>query len=103
MMHRTKRAHHRPLSNGDVAAKGRSIGQNDMVADITVVCDVGVGHNQYMASHARQAAALDRTAVDGDKLTNLVVVTNLEAGPFSGVGEVLRRHTYRAEGKEAIV
>ena len=103
VMHRTQRAHHRPLSDRDMAAEGRSVGQNDVVADVAIVRDVGVSHDQYMASHASQAAALDGAAVDGDELANLVMVTDLEPSGFAGVGEVLRRHADRAKRKEAVV
>ena len=102
-MHRTERAHNSPLSDRDVAAEGRGVGQNDVVADVAIVRDVGVSHHQYMAAHASQSAALDGAAVDGDKLANLVMVADLEPRGFAGVGEVLRRHADRAEGKEAVV
>ena len=102
-MYRTERAHHSPLSDRDVAAEGRGVGQNDVVADVAIVRDVGISHNQYMASHASQTAALDGPAVDGDKLANLVMVTDLEPSRFAGVGEVLRRHADRAKRKEAVV
>ena len=67
---------------------------------IAIVRDVGVSHDQHVAAHAGQSAAFHRAAVDGDKLANLVVVADLEPRGFAGVGEVLRRHADRAEGKE---
>ena len=83
--------------------EGCGIGQNDVVADDAIVRDVSVGHHQRVAADASHPAALDRAPVDGDKLANLVVVADLEPRGFAGVGDVLRRHADRAEGKEAIV
>ena len=103
VMDRAQRAHHRPLSDRDVASQGRGVGQNHVVADVAIVRDVGVSHHQGVAAHAGQSAALDGAAVDGDELANLVVVADFEPGRFAGVGQVLRRHADRAEGKEAIV
>ena len=95
VMDRAQRSHHRPLSDRDVAAQGRGIGQDDVVADDAIVRDMGVGHDQRVAANAGQSAALDGAAVDGDKLANLVVVADLEARRFAGVGDVLRRHADR--------
>ncbi len=103
VMHRAKRSHHSPLSDRDVPSQGRGIGEDDVVPDLAIMRDVGVGHHQHVTAHARQPAALDRAAVNRDKLANLVLVADLEAGGFAGVSKVLRRHADRAEGKEPIV
>src|ERR1700687_3721880 len=98
-----KRSHHRPFSDRDVPPQGCGIGQDDVVADDAIVCNMRIGHDQRVTAYAGHSAALDRTPVDGDKLANFVVVSDLETCWFTGVGEVLWRHADRREGKETIV
>ncbi len=102
-MHRAKRADHGPIFDCNVAAERGSVSENDVVADATIVGDVGVGHDQGVAAHAGEAAAFYRAAIDGDELANFVVVADLQAGGFSRVSQVLRRHTEGGEGENAIV
>ena len=103
VMHRTQRAHHRPLPDRDVTSQGRGVGQNHVIADVAIVRDVGVGHDQRVAADPSQPAAFDGAAIDGDELADFVVIADFEARGLAGVGQVLRRHSDRAEGKESIV
>ena len=103
MMDRAQRSHHRPLSDGDMSSQGRGVGQDDVVSDHAIVRDVGVSHDQGVVANTSDSAAFDGAAVDGDKLANLVVIADLEAGGFPGVGKILRRHADRTEGKKAVV
>ena len=65
--------------------------------------DVRVRHDQGMVAHASYAAALDRAAIDGDRLANLIVVADFKPGGLALVGNVLRRQSDRAERKEDII
>src|SRR5882672_4012789 len=103
VMNRTEGPHHRPLSYGDMASQGCGVGQNHVIADIAIVRDMGVSHDQRVAADAGQSAAFDGTAVDSDELANLVVITDFQARRLAGVSQILGRHPDRAEGKEAVV
>ena len=92
MVHRTKRADLRPLLHLHVAAQGRRVGQNNVIADFAIMRDVRLSHNQDMAPHASHAAAFYGAAADGNELANLVVVADFKTGRFAGVGQILRRH-----------
>ena len=90
MVHRTKRAHRRPLFDDDMASQSCGVGQDDVVADYAVVGNVGVGHDQRMIADAGQASALSGAAIDGDELAYGVVVADFEARWFVLIAQVLR-------------
>src|SRR5262245_23912736 len=64
---------------------------------------VGIGHDQRVVADASESATFYRATIEGDKFTNLVVVSDFEARGFAGIGKILRRHANRAERKEAIL
>ena len=99
----TERAYRGPFLDRNVAAEGCGIGQNHVVANHAIMRDVGVSHNQDVAAHAGQSAALNGAAVDGNELANLVVVANFQARGFASVGQILRCHPDRAKREEAVV
>src|SRR5882762_6845759 len=103
MVYRTKRTYLSPVFHRDVSAQRGSVGQDHVVSNTAIVRDVGVRHHKDVTSNASQASTFDRTPVDGDKLSNLVVIADFQAGGFSGVGQILRRHADRGERKESIV
>src|SRR5258707_4474959 len=102
-MHRAERTHHSPLFDSYMPAERRTIHQHAMVADHAVMADMSIGHDQSIVANAGETAALHRTAADGNALANLVVVANLQTRWFPSVGNILRRHADRAEGKEGVV
>ena len=56
-------SHRRPIFDLDVARQGRQAGYDDVVAENTVVSDVGLRHDEIVRSDFR-AAARCRAAVD---------------------------------------
>ena len=55
--------------------------------------DVTAGHQETVVPDSGHSSPLDRPPVDGDKFTNGVPVTDLEASLFSSIREVLRVST----------
>jgi hypothetical protein len=65
--------------------------------------DVRVSHDQVVVADPRAPATFDRSAIDGDELTNFVVVTDLQPRRLARISNVLRREANRTERGEAIV
>src|SRR3982751_5552783 len=78
VVHRTQRAHRRPILDDDMATQGRSVCHDHMIADRAIVGYVSVGHNQIVAADFCQAAAFDGATVNSDEFANNVVVANLK-------------------------
>ena len=72
------------------------------VADVAVVRDVRVGHEEVVRADRRDAAAADRAAVDGDELAEDVVVADAQLGPLALELQVLRLGADRRLSEEAI-
>ena len=102
MVHRTKRAHRRPFFDDDMASKSCGVGEDDVVADDAIMCDVGVGHDQRVIADAGQASALCSAAIDGDKFADGVVVADLKARRFTFVAEVLWGQSNGRKREEAV-
>src|SRR5215203_1154368 len=62
----------------DVAGVGRVVGEDDAVAHLAVMGDVGIGHEQAVAAHAGDAAPLGGAAVDGAELPKVIAVADLQ-------------------------
>src|SRR6266700_3718533 len=102
MMNRTKRAHRGPFFHDDMASQSCGIRQNDVVADYAVMSNVGVGHDERVASNARDSAALGCAAIEGRKLADDIVVSDLEPRRLSFVTNVLRGHPNGGKRKKAV-
>src|SRR6266404_8456961 len=74
MVHRTQRADAGPVFDGDMSTERGGVGHDNVAADLAIVSDVSVGHNQVVAPNLGETAPLHRTSIDGDELANLVVV-----------------------------
>jgi hypothetical protein len=75
------------------------VGQHHVVADVTIVRDVGVGTDPTVTAHDGDAPALCRGDVEGAVLLERVVVTDLQARRLTLVSLVLR---YGADGRELV-
>src|ERR1019366_1763800 len=61
-----------------------------VVADLAVMPDVGVGHDQDIAAHASNAPTLRSATSDADVLANDVAVADLQARGLATISDVLR-------------
>src|SRR5271156_856530 len=100
LVHRAERAHLRVVFDDDVAGKRRAIHQNIEIPQLTIVPHVRVRHDQIVAAHARDAAALHRAAIHRGKFAELVVVAHFDGNALAFVSEVLRIATHHREGIE---
>lgn len=88
--------------DGDVAAEGAVVGEDDVVTDLAVVGDVGVAEEEVIGADAG-GDGLVGAAVDGAVFAEDVAVTDDEVGWFAEVLEVLGFSAYGGEGEELVV
>src|SRR5262249_12600334 len=86
-------ANDRPVLHRDVAGELNDVGEDDVIAEVAVVRDVRVGHEQTVPAHARRGARL-RREVECGVLANLRAIADLEVRALARVLEILR---WRAE------
>src|SRR5437867_11382765 len=84
-------ADHGVIADGDVTGERGRVGEDVMRADMTIVRDVRLRHNQIVMAKRGQAAAASGAAMQGDEFTNRVALTNDQACALARVLEVLRR------------
>ena len=90
----------------DVRLSGQSgiAYDNAVIANLAVVGNVGVGHDERIASHAGYALSAGlRTPVDGGALADVHPVSNLHPAFFSLEFEVLRDGTHHGARKYGAV
>src|SRR4029077_5461922 len=87
----------------DVSRECGGICKHGMGADLAIVCDVRVSHNQIVAAEPSDAAALRGAAVNGAELVKFVRVADFERDALPLVSQVLRVAANRTEGREMII
>src|SRR5712664_3907087 len=65
-----------PVFHGYMPAERGPVRHDDVTANLAIVRDVGIGHDQVVIADSGASPALHRAAVDGDKLADLVVVAD---------------------------
>src|ERR1700737_3705251 len=103
MMHRAQRPYVCPVFHGYMPAERSRVRHNDVTANLAIVRNVGIGHDQVVVADPGASPALHRAAVDGDKLADYVMVADLQPCRFTRVGDVLRRQANRSKREETIV
>jgi len=71
-----------------VSGEGGTIGENTIVPHDTIVCDMGVSHNEAVVTHYSTHAVYG-SLVDSYTLTNGGVVSNMSGGLFPSILKVL--------------
>ena len=79
LMNRDVAPEHRVVLDLDVAGQASEVGENDMVAERTIVRDVGVGQQVVVRTNPGDAAVF-RCAVNRDALSKRVPVTDFNPG-----------------------
>ena len=99
---RTQRSDVRPIAYRHMTAKCRSVRHDGVATNLAVVRNMDIRHDQIAVAYLRQTSALNRSTIDGHKLANFVVITNLQTRGLTFVRQILRCHTNRAEGKDPL-
>src|SRR6266446_4235615 len=92
-----------PVFHGYMPAQRRRVCHDDVTPNLAIMRNVGIGHDQVVVADLGASPALDRAAVDGDKLADYVMVADLQACRFACVGDVLRRQANRSEREKDVV
>ena len=85
----------------DVTGKGGDVGHHNVIAELTIVRDMGVSE-EVIAGTNYSSIAIVGSAVDGDIFTKGVVVTNAGAGGATGMFKVLRLEANAGKGIDCI-
>ncbi len=93
----------RPIFHGYVAAQRGRIRHDDVVADLAVMRDVGVSHDEVVIAESGATTPFRCSPIDGNELSNLVVIADFKASGFTRVANILRSQTDRSELVEAVV
>src|SRR5690349_9891542 len=102
-MYGTKRSDDRVLLDGHVTGQRGRIGHDHVVSDVTVMRDMGVGHDQAVASNPGQPGASRRATVDRHALADYVVVADFEARLLAFELQVLRLQPQGRKREYAVV
>ena len=86
-----------------MAAQGRGIRHDYVIADRAIVGDVRVSHDEVVAADAGETSAFDGTAIDGDEFANDVVVADFEARGLAVVADILRSEADGRKREESIM
>src|SRR5207244_9810083 len=98
-----KPAEHGIVPDLDVTGERRDIGKDRVVADLTVVRDMHVGHDPVVVADARDARVLHGAAAESATFADGVAVADLERGRLPTVFLVLGRSAERTESENSIL
>jgi hypothetical protein len=90
LVDRTQTADDDPLPESHVAAQSDAVCHDHVASDDAIMADVGVGHEQTIAPD-RGLPGFGCPAIEGDKLANHGLLTDLQKGWLALILEVLRR------------
>src|SRR5437899_6064491 len=85
LVHRSQRREYRPFFYNHVSGKGRAVHQHGVIADLAIVADMQVGHDEGVITHTGGAATLLGSATDSDRFADEIMVADLQIGADGGV------------------
>ena len=88
--------------NVNMPAQKTAIAQDDVVEDVTVMSDVGIGHQEIAIPDPRDAVFLVGTAIDSDALAKEIIVADFHPCRRAAVSDVLRLASNGRARKKAI-
>src|SRR5215469_11827167 len=98
LMDRSGPADHGMIGDRHVTTHHRIVGNDHMIADGAIMCDMRHRHQHAVAADTRNSLPGHRAAVDGTMLAHLRACTDLATRRLAGVFQVLRREAHGAEG-----
>src|SRR4030067_3290076 len=90
LMDRSQATDDRMIFDEDMSSQGCPIRHDDLVPNLAVMGDMGVSHDEILISKNRLPAPFYRASMEGDKLSNDIMVTHLKGGGLSSVSNRLR-------------
>jgi hypothetical protein len=93
LMHPGESTDGRVVLDNDVSGQRGCVGQDDVIAQDTIMSDMTIDHEEIMIPNQGAAPALDGSAVHRDVFSEYVAVPDNQFGMFSFVFEILRWKT----------
>ena len=78
----------------DVSRQSGSVGEDDMVSEVTIMGNVSIGHEEAVMTDDRLSSPRRSPPVQRDILPDDILISQDEVGFFSSVGKGLRRLTH---------
>lgn len=85
-----KRADGGVIVHGDVPGERRAIHENRVAADLAIVADVRVGHDEIVIAETRDAAAFHGAAIHRGEFAKCVAVSDFERDALACKRQILR-------------
>src|SRR5438477_9110862 len=92
VVHRAESADRGPFLDDHMTTKRSCVGQDHVISDDAIVCDMSVSHDQNVAAHTSQPATLHGATIDGGKFADHIVIADFEESWFARIADVLRSH-----------
>ena len=89
-------------STVDVPGQRRGVAEDRVAADVAVVRDVGVGHQQVVVADAGDAAAARGAAMDGHELADDVAVADDDPRRLAAELQILRDQADRGHREDLV-
>src|SRR6185437_4533079 len=90
LMHGGKAAQRHPIADLHMAGQGGAVGEDGLVADLTIVRNVRIRHEQIVTANPGDTFVLRSAAIDGAALAKHIAITNLQTRGLALVLLVLR-------------
>src|ERR1035438_4457356 len=103
LVYARRSADHRPIAHRYMPAQSDGVSQHHAVTDMHVVRHVYVSHQQVVVADTGDEAAAFGAAMNGNKLADLVAVSDARFGPLAAVFQILRCHAYGAIWEKDVV
>src|SRR5579862_1333208 len=103
LMHWAKRTNHRPFFHRDMSGQRSGVYQHGVVANLAIMANVGVGHDQDVAADTRYSAALCRSPRDGYVFPDDVVIAHFQTRGLAPIADVLWTHAQRRKWINLVV
>ena len=79
----------------DMSGQGGSIRQDDLISDLAVMGDMGVGHEVVAISDDGLSTPMRSASMEGHKLSNDILIAHQEGGLLPLIGKGLRGFSNR--------
>ena len=103
LVHRAERAYHCPLFHSDMSRQRGAVDQHGVIADYTVMPNVGIRHDKRVVADTGDAPAFQCAAVDGDVLADHVAVADFQSSGLAVISNVLRVATDHRKREDLVI
>ena len=103
LVNHCKAAQNDPIAHMHMSGQLGTVGKDGVIANVTIVCQMNVGHDPIVIAQRRYACIARRAYIEGAKLSNGVAIANDQLARLAGVFFVLGHCAQRIELKYLVV